>query len=85
MHKGVYNSNNESTIGAKRTSQSEYIEEESYVNPPNVESQSEFDFEDEKIRSLNEHGILQSLKENNHHNIDNSFKEQNERQIINFA
>jgi hypothetical protein len=40
-----------SVTGAQQT---EYVEEESYVNPPNVDYSSELDIEDQKVRSLND-------------------------------
>ena len=51
MHHGIYSDPTQASSAAKKPG-SEYIEEESYVNPTNLDSQSDLDFEDEKIKSI---------------------------------
>ncbi len=56
MHKGIYSDPTQVSSVTKKggSGQSEYIEEESYVNPTNMDCQSDVDFEDEKLRSIDE-------------------------------
>ena len=60
MHKGVYNDPaiTASNVGKKGSGTSEYVEEESYMNPNHLDSQSDIDFEDEKLRSINGQGMI---------------------------
>ena len=58
MHKGVYNDPTVASSNAVKKASSEYVEEESYVNPTHLDSQSDFDFEDEKLRSINGQGMI---------------------------
>jgi len=61
MHHGIYSDPTQASSVAKKGS--EYVEEESYVNPTNLDNQSDIDFEDEKLKSIDAQGrILQSLK-----------------------
>lgn len=54
MHHGIYSDPTQASSVTKKggSGQSEYIEEESYVNPTNIDCQSDVDFEDEKLRSI---------------------------------
>lgn len=57
MHHGIYSDPTQASSVAKRAG-SEYVEEESYVNPTNLDSQSDLDFEDEKIKSIDGQGRI---------------------------
>ena len=38
-----------------------YVEEESYMNPPNIDFQSECDYEDQKLNSIADLNLLQKM------------------------